>query len=181
VLALVLATAKLTAQEVSVGSRGAIRPFVGAYLPTGDQRDFVKDAVVLGAQASWTLNSNFALAGTFGWAPSKDKVTAGDRTLDQFQYDVGVEARAPELTASLITPFIGAGIGGRTYSYRDLDVSSKTNFDGYGSLGLDVWFGRAGVRVEGRDYVSRFQPLTGSGDTKTRNDITLAAGLGVRF
>src|SRR6266567_744024 len=87
VLALVLATAKLTAQEVSVGSRGAIRPFVGAYLPTGDQRDFVKDAVVLGAQASWTLNSNFALAGTFGWAPSKDKVTAGDRTLDQFQYD----------------------------------------------------------------------------------------------
>jgi hypothetical protein len=35
--------------------------------------------------------------------------------------------------------------------------------------------------VEGRDYVSRFQPLSGGGDTKTRNDIALFAALGIHF
>ena len=181
VLALIFGGVKLIAQNVSVGSRGAIRPLVGAYIPTGDQRDFLKDAVLLGAQASLAINPSFAVTGSFGWAPSKDKTTAGDQTLDQFQYDLGVEARSAELTSLSVAPFIGAGVGGRTYSYRDLDVASKTNFDGYGALGFDVGVGRVSLRVEGRDYVSRFQPLTGGGDTKTRNDVTLAAGLGVHF
>jgi hypothetical protein len=37
------------------------------------------------------------------------------------------------------------------------------------------------VRLEGRDNGSGFKPLTGSGDTKTRNDITVAAGFTIRF
>src|SRR5437867_5912121 len=117
VLALIFGAVKLIAQDVGVSSRAAIRPFVGAYVPTGDQRDFVKDAVLVGAQASWTINPNYALTGSFGWAPSKDKVTAGDQTLDQFQYDVGLEARSARLTTPKLAPFIGAGIGGRTYNY----------------------------------------------------------------
>jgi opacity protein-like surface antigen len=180
-LALIFGSVRLIAQDVHVGSRAAIRPFVGAYLPTGDQRDFVKEAVVVGAQASWTVNSNAALTTSFGWAPTKDKVSAGDQTVDQFQYDVGVEARAARLSTPKVTPFIGAGIGGRTYSYRDLDVDSKSNFDGYGALGIDAGVGRVGIRIEGRDYLSRFQPLTGGGETKSRNDVTLAVGLGMRF
>src|SRR5262245_39088506 len=32
-----------------------IRPYVGAYLPTGDQRDLLKDAVLVGGQASYRL------------------------------------------------------------------------------------------------------------------------------
>ena len=181
VLALILGAIKLIAQESSTGPRAAIRPFVGAYVPTGDQRDFVKDAVLVGAQASWTVNPNWALTGSFGWAPSKDKVTAGDQTLDQFQYDVGVEARSAMLSTQKLSPFIGAGIGGRTYNYRDLNVDSKSNFDGYGAIGTDANLGILSLRVEARDYVSRFQPLTGGGDTKTRNDLTFAAGLGVKF
>lgn len=181
VLALLLGAVKLFAQDAPVGSRAAIRPFVGAYVATGDQRDFVEDAVLVGAQASWTINPNFALTGSFGWAPSKDKIAAGDQTLDQFQYDVGVEARSARLSTGTVTPFIGAGIGGRTYKYRDLDVDSKSNFDGYGALGVDFELGLIGVRVEGRDYVSRFEPLVGSGDAQTRNDVTLAAGFTVRF
>jgi hypothetical protein len=124
VLSLIFAAVKLTAQE-SGASRGAIRPYVGAYIPTGEQRDFLKDAVLVGAQASWTLNPSVA--------------------------------------------------------YRDLNVDSKTNLDGYGALGFDLGVGPIGVRIEGRDYVSRFQPLTGGGDIKTRNDVALVAGLGVRF
>jgi hypothetical protein len=154
-------------------------------VPTGDQRDLLKDAVLVGAQASWRVIPQLAVTGTFGWAPSKDRVTAGDQTLDLYQYDVGAEARAPawhNAGSWDFTPFVGLGVGGRTYNYRDLDdVDAKTNIAGYGALGGEVGFGRLGLRVEGRDYISRFEPLIGEGDTKSRNDVTLAAGLTVRF
>ena len=163
----------------STNYRAAVRPFVGAYVPTGDQRDFVKPAVLAGAQASMAFNDNFALTGSFGWTPSKDKVTAGDQTLDQFQYDVGVEARSMKSTHA--SPFVGLGVGGRTYKYRDLDISSKSDFDGYGALGVDVGWRPIGVRVEGRDYVSRFDPLSGGGGTKTRNDLMFFVGFGLRL
>jgi len=173
-----------TAQAQGVTSGFELRPFVGAYIPTGDQRNLLKDAVLVGGQLTWHVIPAVAVTGTFGWSPSKDRVTAGDQTLDIYQYDVGAELRAASLyDAGLwnFTPFVGLGLGGRTYSYRDLNVDSKTNFDGYGALGGDIGFGPIGFRIEARDYVSQFKPLTGTGDTKTRNDIGLAAGLSYRF
>jgi Outer membrane protein beta-barrel domain len=161
-----------------------IRPFVGAYIPTGAQRDLLKDAVLVGAQASYRVIPQLAITGSFGWSPSKDRITPGDPTLDLFQYDVGAEARGAGWVRGDswdFTPFVGLGVGGRTYNYRDLDVGSKTDFDGYGALGGDLNFGQVGLRIEGRDYVSQFKPLTGTGDAKTRNDVALAAGLNVRF
>jgi hypothetical protein len=176
------------AQDVTpVHLRGfELRPYVGAFIPTGAQRDLLKDALLVGAQASYSFIPQLALTGTFGWSPSKDRITAGDQTLDVYQYDLGLEGRAPAWYTSgtgswSFTPFAGIGAGARTYSYRDLNVGSKTNVAGYGALGGELGFGRAGVRLEGRDYVSRFEPLTGSGDTKTRNDVTLAAGLTLKF
>ena len=64
-------------------------------MPTGDQRDFLKDAVLAGAQASYNFGTSFALTGSFGWAPSKDKITAGDQKIDAYQYDLGLEFRTP--------------------------------------------------------------------------------------
>jgi hypothetical protein len=188
--ALLVATASAGAQDEvlttrSASSRFELRPIVGAYVPTGDQRDLLKDAVLVGAQGSWRVIPHLAITGTFGWAPSKDRVTAGDQTLDLYQYDIGAEGRAPSWFSGGswdFTPFVGLGVGGRTYNYRDLDnVDAKTNVAGYGALGGEVGLGRVGLRLEARDYVSRFEPLTGSGDAKTRNDVTLAAGLTVRF
>jgi len=173
-----------TARAQAVTSGFEIRPFVGAYIPTGDQRDFLDDAVLVGGQLSWHVIPALSLTGTFGWSPSKDRVTAGDQTLDIYQYDVGAELRASSWLNGgtwSITPFAGLGLGGRTYDYRDLDVDAKTNFDGYSALGGDIGFGPIGFRIEARDYVSQFKPLTGSGDTKTRNDIGLAAGVSYRF
>jgi hypothetical protein len=181
-VSLVVFSGRLFAQQnIHAGTRGSIRPIVGAYVPTGEQRDFLKDAVLVGAQGSLNFGTNFAVTGSFGWSPSKDKVTPGDQKIDAYQYDLGLEVRTPESYLGGVTPFVGAGIGGRTYNYRDLDVDAKTNFDGYGAVGVDVGAGRVGVRIEARDYVSRFKPLTGNGDTKTRNDVGLFAGLGVRF
>ena len=183
--ALAATSAHAQAVASSPGIGFEVRPYAGAYIPTGTQRDLLKDAVLVGAQASYRILPQLALTGTFGWSPSKDRIADGNQTLDLYQYDLGAEVRAPSWFASSagawdFTPFAGIGVGGRTYDYRDLDVDSKTNVAGYGALGAELGFGRTGVRFEARDYVSQFEPLSG-GDTKTRNDVTLAAGLTVRF
>lgn len=181
VLGLLVASATLLNAQEPASSRGSIRPFVGAYIPTGDQRELLKDAVLVGAQGSWNVHRNAAVTGTFGWTPSKDKISAGDQTLDAFQYDLGVEGRVPRWISGYgFTPFIGAGVGSRTYSYRDLNVDSKTNVDGYGAVGFDLDVGPLGLRLEARDYVSQFKPFAG-GETVTRNDVAIMAGLGLHF
>jgi hypothetical protein len=179
---LVLSGAPAGAQ-VSSG-RGEVRPFVGAYLPTGDQRDLLRDAVVLGGQATYRVVPQFALTGTFAWSPSKDRVARGNQSVDVYHYDVGVEGRGASWLRGAgwdFTPFAGIGLGGRTYNYRDLDVDAQSKLAGYGALGGEFGFGRLGARIEARDYLSGAAPLSGRGDSGTRNDITLAAGLTLRF
>ena len=176
---------KAAAQEpVALHTNGfELRPYAGAFIPTGKQRDLLRDAVIVGGQASYRLNPQFAITGTLGWSPSKDRITPGDQKLDVWQYDLGAELRAPSWVSSGavdFTPFVGLGAGARTYDYRDLDVSAKTNFAGYGVLGGELGFGRIGWRLEARDYVSQFKPFDG-GDSKTRNDVTLATGLTLKF
>jgi hypothetical protein len=181
--ALSAATANAQDMKTQTSNGFEIRPYAGAFIPTGDQRDLLKDAVIAGGQASYRILPQLAITGTLGWSPSKDRVTPGDQTVDVWQYDLGAELRAPSwLTSGAwdFTPFAALGAGGRTYNYRDLDVDSKSNFAGFGGIGGELGFGRIGVRVEGRDYVSQFKPFDG-GDSKTRNDVTVAAGLTLRF
>jgi hypothetical protein len=184
-LALVAISVAKSLEAQSPGVRDfEIRPYVGAYIPTGDQRELFKDAILVGAQASYRIIPQVAITGTVGWSPTEDRLTAGSETVDLLQYDVGAELRAPAWLQGEswdFSPFFGLGVGGRTYDYRDLDVKAKTNVAGYGALGGEFGFGQFGLRIEGRDYVSRFEPLTGTGETKTRNDVAVAAGLTIRF
>src|SRR5688500_1994982 len=135
-LSSVTALSTASAQNV-IGSRGfEVRPYAGAYIPTGDQRDLLEDAVLVGAQASYWLRPQLAITGTFGWSTSKDRISVGNEKLDLYQYDIGAELRAPSWFTSGtwdFTPFAGLGVGGRTYDYRDLDdVDAKTNVAGFG-------------------------------------------------
>jgi len=161
-----------------------LRPFAGAYVPTGEQRDLLRDAFIVGGQMSYRIIPALAATGTFAWSPNKDHINRGDPLLDILQYDVGLEARAASWLQGRgwdLTPFAGLGVGGRTYSYRDFDADTRTRVAGYGALGGDIGLGHVGLRFEARDYLSRFTPLTGGGGPDTRNDVTLAAGLTFRF
>jgi len=162
-----------------------IRPFAGAFIPTGAQRTVLKDAVLAGGQLSARLVPALAVTGTFAWTPNNDQLTPGAPSLDVYQYDLGLEARGAgwfQGDGWAFTPFVGVGGGGRTYSYRNLNVGSTTDGDGYGSVGAELDFGRLGVRVEGRDYISQFRPLGGqSGPTTNRNDVGVTGGLSVRL
>ncbi len=178
-----------------LGGRLELRPFAGAFVPTGDQRDLLEDAVFTGGQLAYRLHRNVSVVGTFAWAPTTDKTTWGpagarrrDEAVDLYQYDLGVEGRLPELVASAawsLSPFGTLGAGGRTYDYRDVaGADARTNFVGYVGAGAELAprGGRWGVRVEARDHVSAFKGLRGElTERKARNDVTIAAGRTVNF
>jgi hypothetical protein len=179
-----------------VGHGIEVRPFAGGFLPTGTQRDVLKDAAAFGGQLGWRFHENFAVTGSFAWSPSKDKTTAfrssplytgREEQLDVFGYDAGLEARLPVTFASswVVAPYVGAGGGARSYHYRDLDgTGTETNPVGYGALGVDLApaSGPIGVRLEARDNVSGFKGLRGeNADRKARNDVQLAGGVTFRF
>jgi hypothetical protein len=193
--ALLVATATLRAQtEVvaasSSGSKLELRPFVSVYVPIGSQRDLLMDGLGVGAQVSWRASRRLAISGTYGWTQTKDRVTPGDRVLDIFRHDVGLEGRVPAWRSGGswstgdpwdITPFVGIGLGGRTSNYRDLDVASMTNFEAYGAAGGEADIGGTGLRFEVRDYVSRSKTVAGGRRSETRTDVALRVGFTLRF
>jgi hypothetical protein len=172
------------AQE-AIDGRFELRPFVGAYVPTGEQRELLRRDVLVGAQASYRFIPQFAVTGTLAWSPTQAHGAPGDPTVDLYQYDVGAEGRArvwQRGTNWSFTPFAGLGVGGRTYRDRDGGIDVQSVFTGYGALGGALGFGRLGVRVEGRNYVSRAATRLGrGGGPDARNDVTLGAGLTIRF
>lgn len=181
-LALMLAPAyAATAQSPDTPARRwEFRVTGGALVATGDQRSVVKDAQMSAAQLSWLVRPSLAVTGTFGWARSRDLASVGTPKLDVFTSDLGIEARPTTWFADRavsFAPFVGAGAGARSYNYRKLDVAATNNLAGYAAVGGEVGAGRVGLRVEARDYVSGFQPLTGVGASGTRNDVVFMIGL----
>ena len=161
-----------------------LRPYAGALIPTGTARAYLKNALLAGGQVSVRILPQLAATGTFGWSPNNDRSFVGAPTLDVYQYDVGLEGRGAgwfEGDSWYVTPFVGLGGGGRTYDYRNLDLRTTTDVAGYGAVGADVGYGRIGLRVAGRDYISQFHPLNGVGPTTNHNDVALGAGLTVRL
>jgi hypothetical protein len=155
----------------------------GGLLPTGAQRDALKDAHLSAAQLSYRIRPAFAITATVGWARSRDLASTNDPKLDVFTYDLGAEARASEWFAGravTFTPFAGLGAGARSYNHRKLDVVATHNVAGYGTVGGELGMGRVGLRVEARDYVTGFKPLVDAGASATRNDVVVLVGLTLR-
>ena len=161
----------------AVSNPGLIRPFVGAYIPTGKQSDVLKSSVLTGLQLGYQLPSPLQIVGSVGWTPSEAKDFSNVRT-NILQYDVGAEVgpRAVSEDVWKFGPFAGLGLGARTYKFHDISGSDQTDFAGYGSLGGEAMKDRFGARVELRDYLSKFKDIDGSG-TSTRNDMMLTGAL----
>lgn len=152
----------------------------GAFVPTGSQRNYVKDAQVSAAQLSWLVRPSLAITGTFGWAPSRDVASVDAPKLDVFTSDLGIEARPAQWFASravTFSPFAGLGAGARSYNYRRLDVDATNNLAGYAAVGGELGIRRVGLRLEVRDYVTGFKPLVGAGRSEARNDVVVMAAL----
>lgn len=178
-----LVTTAMVASAQAPRVRPEIRPFVGMYIPTGDQRDLFDDAAMFGVQAALEFRPSFHLLGTFGWAPGQTKYAVAKDNVQIFQYDVGLELNmVRELGESwLFKPFLGFGGGARTYLYDDDNLKNRTCAAGYGALGAELQFARTAIRLEGRDNVFCFRSALPDIKSKTRNDVGLSLGLAYHF
>jgi hypothetical protein len=160
-----------------------IRPFAGASIPSGAQRDLFKDAPMFGAQAALELKPNLHLIGTFGWVPGHTKYPVADDAVDLFEYNVGAELGLvrPMGGGWQFKPFLGLGAGARTYNYQAKDLTTETCTAGYGAAGTEFQVGRTALRAEARANVFCFQPPEPGAKKATRNDVGLNIGLAYHF
>lgn len=151
----------------------------GRLFSAGTQPDVIKSADYTAAQLAYILRPNLAITGSLGWARSKDISAVGSPKVDIFTYDIGAEARADKRNLGSginFSPFLGAGAGARSYSYRNLPVGTTNEPAGYVSAGGEFGYHRIRLRLELRDYVTGFKPLSGGG-SDLRNDMTVMVGL----
>ncbi len=205
--ALVITAASAGAQSMRTALPNVwLRPELGAYIPMGQQRNLLASAVLVGAQAQWDLTPRWAVTGSYAWTPTHDRTTTsasnqlflGDEApLNVKQWDVGLQAYLADARSRLengdwyLRPFLGAGLGNRTYSYGEKQVvtdavgrSSASDFAGYGALGADLALGGSpfGLHLELRDNMTRFKGTYDQlANGTTRNDMTLTAGVDLGF
>ena len=67
-LAVAALTLTTTANAQQINTRFEVRPFVGALVPTGDNREVFKDAFLTGFSPAYRVQEHVAVVGTFGWA-----------------------------------------------------------------------------------------------------------------
>ena len=183
VLGVVVSARTSLAQSPVVASTWEARVTSGAFVPTGDQRNSLKNGGTTAAQISWMVRPSVGITGTFAWSRSRDVGMVGQPKLDVFSSDLGVESRLGQLfgeSAVTFSPFVGIGGGARSYNYRKQDQDATHNIAGYAAVGGEVGVRRVGIRVEARDYVSQFKPLVGPGQSSTRNDVVVMVGLRIK-
>jgi hypothetical protein len=181
VAATIAATGALSAQSVvSTKPHWEIIVPSGTVLPTGTLKDEIKRGNLSAVQLTYVANPLIGLTATGGWARSRDLASAETPKLDVFTYDVGAELRAPRMFQGkpvTFAPFTGFGAGGRSYTYRSDNRDATHTIGAYSAIGGDVGIRRVHLRLEARDYVTRFKPLDGRGAAAARNDVMLMLGL----
>lgn len=156
-----------------------VRPFVGALIPTGEQRDIFRNAVVSGVQVAVEARDMVHMVGTFAFSgPSfKGRLQNNDHT-HIYQGDVGAELfRSFEANSKwMIRPFLGAGLGMRTYDFTGADPT-RTYPAGFGALGAEFQTGNIALRLEARDYIIRYKGISGGDKASSRGEAMFTGGL----
>lgn len=156
-----------------------VRPFVGAFVPTGDQDDVFDVALLAGTQVAVEAADMLHVVGTFGFSgPEFDRRIVNSGHMHIYQFDVGGELfRNMEFNNDwLFRPFIGLGAGVRRYDPTAVGPS-KNYPAGYGALGAEFQLNRLALRFEARDYLTRFKGLSGNDPAATRNEVALTTAM----
>ena len=157
-----------------------LRPFLGASIPTGNHRDLFDDEMLVGIQAALGVTERFQAVATFSWVPGTAHYAVAEQGVDVYLYDFGVELDFPRPGAvnPRFTPFLGLGAGGRTYRYAQANLADQSCVSGYGALGAELRLYTATFRAEARDNIFCYESPFTPGRSRTRNDVSLAIGLG---
>jgi len=160
-----------------------VRPFIGANVPTGTQRDFMKDAPMFGLQAGVEMRPSFHFVATGAWIAGKDKYAFTQDKVNVLQYTAGIELGRPMGMGETweFRPFIGVGAGARTFLYQATELGDKTCAAAYGAIGGEFQVGRTALRAEARDYLYCYRDPMGVAESLTRNDLNFAIGLAYHF
>jgi hypothetical protein len=151
-----------------------------------------RPAPIGGAQLSVRVAPGIAVVGNVGYTRGDLEVgvpvLGGLRvgSSSSWLYDAGVELRLPSTSAAAFVPFLQAGGGAITTRLASGPVNTTVtnaafNFGG----GLDVSLGGAmGLRLQARDYVSRFSSQEVAGlraRGELSHNIAVSAGLRLAF
>ena len=160
-----------------------MRPFAGALMPTGHQRDLYKDSPLAGMQLAAELKPGLHILGTFVWTAAEDRLSFSDQGVDIFEFNVGVEIGTSEaLSASWVfKPFVGVGGGARTYRYAEPDITDRTCGEVYGSAGAEFQIANTAFRFEARDNVFCYRSPFNVTQQDRRNDVAVTAGVAYHF
>jgi hypothetical protein len=175
------------ASASGAGTIPEFRLFTGAYVPTGSQTDVLKASAFYGGQVAVETGRMFHLVGTFGYGEPRTKGSAIVTKVRAYFYDAGAEVfHTVSLTSQgepewLLKPFLGAGVGARTYDLKGVDSKAHTDAAGYGAVGTEIQHTRVAARIEVRDYLTRFKGFTGEEKASTRNDLGILGGLVYHF
>jgi len=155
-----------------------VRPFVGALVPTGTQRDVFKDALLVGTQVAVEAADRVHVVGTFAFAGPDYHQASVSGHMHVYQVDLGGELfQNVDLNANWkFRPFLGAGAGVRRYDPTAIG-GKKDYATGFGALGAELQMSRAALRIEARDYLTRFKGPAGIDAAANRNEVALTAGL----
>jgi hypothetical protein len=168
---------QLRAQESMTIGAFELRPLVGAFIPTGSMRNEFRDAMLVGIQGGFEFSSDIhLLLGGFWSRNDTHASVVGSKQADIWQFDAGVEANLIRSMGRdwFFRPFVGGGLGMRTYDYT-ATASSNQCFAGYAAVGAEAQRFEGAFRLEARNYVSCYEsPVTGL--KKTRNDVGLTLG-----
>lgn len=179
--ALALLAAAAPARADGDARRLDVTPLVGAWIALGDGRQEFEDAPLAGVQASYDLDPHLALVGTFAWAASGAKRLAGG-DLDLLQYDLGLRGQHAFALggATTLRPFLGLGVGLRTFHFRDARHAGGTGFATYASAGAEVGHRALSAGLTVRHQIGT--PDANALDLETpRQDLAIFAAVGLRL
>ena len=177
VAALFASATALSAQATKI--KPEIRPFAGAIIPTGDQRNLFMDAPMAGISTALELKPSVHVLASFTWVAAQNKYPVSQNNVNIYQYSVGAELGfvKPLGYRWELRPFAGLGVGGRTYAFQGLGLTDKTCFAGYGALGTEFQIARTALRLEARHNLFCYRSPVPGVKSQTRSDIGLSLGI----